>query len=133
MKKLCKNFLICGILGWCLEILTSSYEALRRREPTLTGHTSLLMFPIYGAACLLRPLCRLLAPFHWFVRGMVYMVCIFTAEYASGSFLRRRGRCPWDYGYSGWNINRVIRLDFAPAWFCVGLLFERVVTDRRAE
>ena len=48
MKKLCKDFLKCGILGWCLEILVSGAEALRRQDKTLTCHTSLWMFPIYG-------------------------------------------------------------------------------------
>jgi len=41
MKKLCKDFLKCGILGWCLEILVSGAEALRRQDKTLTCHTSL--------------------------------------------------------------------------------------------
>lgn len=127
MKKLGKDFIKCGIIGWCLEILVTSFDAFKRREPTLTGHTSLFMFPIYGAACLLRPLCILLAGFHWFVRGLVYMTCIFSAEYASGRFLEKKGCCPWRYNRSGWNVNQLIRLDFAPAWFLIGLLFERVI------
>ncbi|MDO4294133.1 MAG: hypothetical protein Q4C65_13015 [Eubacteriales bacterium] len=130
MKKLCIDFLKCGVTGWCIEILVSSFESFRRREPTLTGHTSLLMFPIYGAACLLRPLCILLRRSHWALRGLVYMLCIFGAEYASGRFLQKKGRCPWHYGRSGWNVKKVIRLDFAPAWFLVGLLFERLVMGK---
>lgn len=127
MKKLCKDFIKCGVIGWCIEILVSSWDAFKKREPALMGHTSLFMFPIYGAACLLRPLFWLLSSVHWFIRGTIYMCCIFGAEYASGTFLQKKERCPWDYQKNGWNVNRVIRLDFAPAWFFLGLLFERVV------
>lgn len=129
MKKLCKDFIRCGTIGWCMEILVTSYDAFRHREPTLTGHTSIFMFPIYGAACLLRPLCILLSGFHWIVRGLIYMASIFTMEYASGRFLQKREKCPWNYARSGWNIHKVIRLDYAPAWFLLGLLFEKVVMD----
>lgn len=131
MKKLCKDFIRCGVIGWCMEILVTSFDAFRRREPTLTGHTSLLMFPIYGAGCLLRPLCILLSGFHWIVRGIAYMCCIFSAEYLSGRFLQKKGQCPWCYNRSGWNIRYVIRLDYAPAWFGIGLLFEHVVMSGR--
>lgn len=127
MKKLCKDFIKCGTIGWCMEILVTSFDAFRKREPTLTGHTSVFMFPIYGAACLLRPLMILIQGFHWIVRGLIYMSCIFTAEYASGRFLSKKGRCPWTYARAGWNIGKVIRLDYAPAWFGIGLVFERAV------
>ncbi|MBQ7841141.1 MAG: hypothetical protein IJ390_11770 [Lachnospiraceae bacterium] len=127
MKKLCKDFIKCGTIGWCMEILVTALDAFRKREATLTGHTSLFMFPIYGAACLLRPFCILLSGFHWFIRGITYMICIFSGEYASGRFLQKKGCCPWHYHRSPWNINGVIRLDYAPAWFLVGLLFERVI------
>lgn len=131
MKKLCKDFIKCGTIGWCMEILVTSYDAFRRREPTLTGHTSILMFPIYGAACLLKPLFILLRSFCWIVRGIIYMSCIFSMEYVSGRFLQKKGKCPWHYGHSGWNIHSVIRLDYAPAWFLLGLLFERVVMGKK--
>lgn len=130
MKKLCKDFIKCGTIGWCMEILVTSFDAFRRREPTLTGHTSVFMFPIYGAACLLRPLCILLSGFHWIVRGFAYMLSIFSMEYMSGRFLQKKKKCPWNYAQSGWNIGKVIRLDYAPAWFLLGLLFEKVVMDK---
>lgn len=122
-----QNFIRCGVIGWFMEILVTAFESFRRREPGLVGHTSLFMFPIYGAACLLRPLCLLLSGLHWIVRGLIYMSCIFGAEYASGRFLKKKGQCPWGYDHAGWNIDGVVRLDYAPAWFLVGLLFERVL------
>ena len=54
------------------------------------------------------------------------MSLIFSAEYISGKLLRKKELCPWDYGRSKWNIGRVIRLDYAPLWFFVGLFFEQL-------
>lgn len=55
------------------------------------------------------------------------MAMIFSAEFLSGTFLRRRKLCPWDYSRSRYHIGRVIRLDYAPCWFITGLLFERLL------
>ena len=127
MKNLCKDFLKCGTLGWCLEILVSGAEALRRQDKTLTCHTSLWMFPIYGCACLIGPVYQILKHLPKAVRGLIYMTGIFSVEYATGRFLDKKGQCPWSYQKSPWNISHVIRLDFAPAWFLIGLLFEKAV------
>ena len=48
-----RDFLRCGIAGWCLEILFTSVEAWMRGDPKLMGTTSIIMFPIYGAGALL--------------------------------------------------------------------------------
>lgn len=123
-----KNFFKCGLMGWCLEILFTSLASLRRRDMTLKGSTSLWMFPIYGSAAILSPLSRLLAKKSAWTRGFTYMGLIFTMEYLTGTLLAKRRLCPWDYGHSRWNISRVIRLDFAPYWFCAGLLFEQLIS-----
>ena len=54
-------------------------------------------------------------------------------EYLSGLLLSRRKACPWDYRRSRWNIGRVIRLDFAPYWFCVGLLYEQLLSGSQSK
>lgn len=128
-----KNFLKCGLIGWCLEILFTSMDALRRRDMTLQGHTSLWMFPIYGSAAILSPVSRLLKGKSAMTRGLAYMSLIFSIEYLTGRFLSRKKSCPWDYRRSRWNIGRVIRLDFAPYWFCVGLLYEQILYPDRHE
>ncbi|MDD6203003.1 MAG: hypothetical protein PUB13_08715 [Lachnospiraceae bacterium] len=128
MKKLLLNFLKCGIFGWCLEILFTGANALRKRDLTLIGKTSFWMFPIYGAGCLLEPISRLLKNFHWILRGFLYMCTIFTAEYCTGRWLIKRGLCPWDYSKAKWNIKSVVRLDYAPCWFIVGLLYEKLLS-----
>ncbi len=104
------------------------------------GRTSLLMFPIYGMGAVLSPIGRFtdwwigednLRPADRCIRhGTLYMVLIFTAEYFSGMLLRAKGMCPWDYTGRQWNINGLIRLDFAPLWFATGLLFEQITKKK---
>lgn len=123
-----KNFMKCGVIGWCMEILFTSLGALRRRELPLMGQTSLFMFPIYGFAAFFRPLFLLLKHCNVLVRGTIYALTIFAAEYASGHFLTKHNLCPWDYKRCRWHINGLIRADYFPYWFLAGLLYERVLT-----
>ncbi len=128
MKTFLRNFLKCGVIGWCMEIIFTALNSFRRRDMHLTGVTSLWMFPIYGSAAFLKPVARLLKKAPAWFRGLSYMSLIYTAEFLSGSFLGRHSVCPWDYNRSRWNVKRYIRLDYAPFWFGAGLLFERVLT-----
>lgn len=125
--NLAHNFLRCGLTGWCMEILFTALCSLRRRNMRLTGTTSLWMFPIYGSIALLKPVFKLLSKQPLLVRGFTYMSMIFSAEFACGQLLKRRRLCPWDYSRSRYNICKVIRLDYAPYWFTVGLLFEQIL------
>lgn len=129
MRKYIHNFIHCGILGWCMEILFTAFHSLRRRQLALKGNTSVWMFPIYGCACFLAPVCRLLRKKPLLLRGSVYAGLIFGAEYLTGSLLSRRQLCPWDYSRSRWHIRRLIRLDYLPLWFFAGLLFERLLSE----
>lgn len=124
-----KNFLKCGLTGWCMEILFTALGSLRKRDLSLKGGTSVWMFPIYGCAALLSPISRLLGKRPAWLRGLTYMGIIFSTEYLTGRLLSRRKLCPWDYGRSRWHVNRVIRLDYAPYWFAAGLLFERLLAS----
>lgn len=116
------------------------------RDWRLMGKTSLIMFPIYGMGAFLGPIGS--GVDRWIAdgsglekttlkmsdriirHGMLYMVLIFTAEYITGSWLKARGMCPWDYTGRNSNINGVIRLDFAPLWFATGLLFEQITKKK---
>ena len=127
-----RNFLICGLTGWCMEILFTSVGSFFRKDPRLIGQTSVWMFPIYGMAVCIRPVYRLIRRLPALVRGAIYSVGIFSFEYLSGSFLKKKGLCPWDYSGAAANIDGVIRLDYAPFWMAAGLLFERILTRRDA-
>lgn len=122
-----RNFLRCGLTGWCMEIIFTSLDSVRRRDPMLKGNTSIWMFPIYGSAALFAPIHKLLRRKPLWVRGLTYMSLIFSGEYISGRLLSKHNMCPWDYGRSRWSIKRVIRLDYAPFWFGAGLLFEKIL------
>lgn len=122
-----RNFIKCGLAGWCLEILFTAADSLRRRDFTLKGVTSVWMFPIYGCAAVLAPVSRLLRKRPAWLRGLTYMNLIFAAEYLTGSLLSRLKLCPWNYGRHRWHVNRLIRLDFAPFWFGAGLFFEHLL------
>lgn len=125
-KGLLHNFLLCGLAGWCMEILFTAFHSFRRREMQLRGNTSVWMFPIYGCGAFLGPIGRLLRKKPVWLRGLAYMSLIFSTEYFTGALLRRKNLCPWDYGKSRWNIRRLIRLDYAPLWLGAGLLFEKL-------
>lgn len=120
------RFIKCGICGWCLELLWTGLGSFRRRDKTLESRSSLWMFPIYGMAAFLGPMARLLKTCSVWIRGCVYMITIFCTEYLTGSFLKKRGCCPWDYSSSRFHVNGIIRLDYAPLWFLCGLLFEKL-------
>ncbi|MGN0308431.1 MAG: hypothetical protein ACI4DN_09465 [Lachnospiraceae bacterium] len=126
MIKLAKNFLYCGATGWFTEILFTAFQSFRRRDWRLIGQTSIWMFPIYGMGCLLIFPYRLLKNRSVLLRGISYMAAIFTGEYISGRLLNHFHACPWDYSGCRFNLHRVIRLDYAPGWFLLGLFLERV-------
>lgn len=120
-------FLLCGSTGWCLEVLWTGLHSMVRGEPTMMGTSSLLMFPIYGMACTIGPVSRLIKSAPTFARGCLYASGIFLTEYATGSFLKKRNMCPWDYSDAPLNYKGVIRLDYAPVWFATGLLYEKLL------
>jgi len=131
MVHLFERFLAYGALGWCLEVLFTGLSAvLFRHDRSATGQTYLWMLPIYGGAGLL------LEAMHHALLGtgaglvlriLAYVIVIYSVEAASGHALRRLlGRCPWDYGDARFGIRGLVRLDYAPFWALVGLLFEPV-------
>ena len=128
------RFLIYGILGWCAEIVWSAVTERVQSKPAaagdwrLRGHTSLWMLPIYGLiAPLYEPLHDFLRPWHWFMRGVIYLLGFWLVEYATGWLLRRlTGKCPWDYSALRGNLHGLIAWEYAPVWFLFGLGLEPV-------
>jgi uncharacterized membrane protein len=120
-----KNFIRCGLIGWVAELFfTCFHQVALTNDRRLMGQTSLLMFPIYGFGTFIPVISRYLKKMGIILRGTVYAALIFIMEYLSGSFLRLFNACPWDYSQSRFQINGLIRLDFFPLWFLLGLLFE---------
>lgn len=123
-----RNFLLCGSLGWCLEIFWTGTHALLSGEATMMGESSLLMFPIYGCAAFIKPVYDKISFLPVFLRGSIYTGGIFLTEYTAGSILKHFHMCPWDYSRTPWQFQGVIRLDYAPVWFFTGLFFEKILT-----
>lgn len=122
-----KNFFICGLTGWCMEILFTSADCIRKKDRRMIGQTSLWMFPIYGMAACIDKVYPKIKKIPALLRGSIYSVGIFSFEYLSGSVLKKYASCPWDYSNAKTNINGLIRLDYAPLWACAGLIFEHIL------
>lgn len=121
-----KRFFIYGSIGISLEILWTGFMAFLSGDMSFTGHSSVIMMPIYGSALFLEPLFKQLKNVSVILRGIVYMVLIFSVEYWSGLILTFFKICPWSYLNAALNVRGLIRLDYAPLWFTVGLLYEQV-------
>ncbi len=123
-----KRFIIYGTIGWSMEIFWTGLHSLLLGNINLRGFTYLWMFPIYGLAIFMEPIHEEIKHLPWYVRGLIWTLIIFAIEYAMGGLLRLLlGQCPWDYTTSTpYHVNGLIRLDYAPAWFIVGLFFERL-------
>ncbi len=132
LRAFLKRFAAYGVLGWCGEIVWTALRGkLTGRQPgwELHGTTSLWMFPIYGLiAPLYEPAHDALRQCPLLARGLAYTTGFFAVEYCSGWLLRRVvGIAPWDYsGETPWHVHGLIRLDYAPVWFVVGLALEPV-------
>lgn len=123
-----KNFLICGSLGWCLEIIWTGLHSLFHGNLAMMGKTSLLMFPIYGCASAIVPIYKKIHNFPISIRGLIYTAGFFLTELSTGLFLKHFQICPWDYSHTQFHYKGVIRLDYIPVWFFTGLFFEKILT-----
>lgn len=122
-----RKFFICGLTGWCMEIIFTAFNSFRHQQFKLMGQTSIWMFPIYSMAAFISPVYKVIKKLPMLTRGFIYSIGFFTFEFISGSFLKKRNICPWDYSDAKSNIKGVIRLDFAPVWMVAGLIYERIL------
>ena len=131
MKIFIRDFIICGITGWCMEIIFTSLGSFLSHNYTLTGHTSLWMFPIYGMAAFIFPLYQKIAFFPIWLRASLYAELIFIVEFITGILLKNYRICPWNYEGAAWNLAGVIRLDYFFFWCIAGLIFESILCKLR--
>lgn len=124
-----KNFIICGLAGWCIEIAFTSASAALKNDKKMMGQTSAWMFPIYGMASGIGVIAPKIA--HWSLlgRGLLYGSAIMTAEYITGSLLTRMDACPWSYKGCKYTIKDLVRLDYLPFWMIAGLFYEKLLTE----
>ena len=127
-----KNFIICGLTGWCMEVAFTSASALCKRDKKLMGQTSAWMFPIYGSAALIGEISPKISHWPTAIRALLYGSAIMTGEYISGSLLTKFDICPWSYKGCKYTINDIVRLDYLPFWMIAGLIFERILDDEKA-
>ncbi len=125
---LIKTFLLASV-GVTLEIIfTSITTFLQKRDLRLQGYSYLWMLPIYALTyTTLTVLWPIIHNWFFVLRGLIYVILIYFAEYLTGWMLRKTmGQCPWEKDYKGkrWAIKGLIRLDYAPAWFVASLLLE---------
>ena len=120
------RFIIYGLLGWNIEVVWTGFCGLLSGDINLVGRTSLWMFLIYGGGgLLLEKVWYRINHLNRFERGIVWMLLIFAVEFISGGVLRLIGIVPWQYN-SLFSVAGLIRLDYGPLWFVVGLIFEKV-------
>ena len=129
MRKLGKNFIICGLTGWCIEVAFTSAGALGKKDKKLMGQTSAWMFPIYGSAALIGEISPKISHWPTPARGLLYGGAIMAGEYISGSILTKFDVCPWNYKGCKYAIHEIVRLDYLPFWIGAGLLFEHILTQ----
>lgn len=93
----------------------------------MAGVTSLWMFFVYGSAVfILEPIHHMISQWRWYFRGIIWVILIWGIEYCSGLLLIQViGVSPWYYT-GPFAIDGLVRIDYAPAWFVAGLMFEKV-------
>lgn len=108
-----------------MEVFWTGIASLFKGDTALMAHSSIWMIMIYGLAIFLEPIQSMLKNKNWIIRGVVYMFCIFLAEYITGYILDIFNIQVWRYTDS-LNVHGYITLSFAPLWFLAGLFFEKV-------
>ena len=126
------DFVKCCILGWCIEIIWTAFHGIKNKNNKFIGYTSIIMFPIYGLASVIKPISLKLKKMKMptIIRGIVYSIGIFMVELITGSILKKTNNCPWDYSDKKYNTNGVIRIDYAPLWCIVGVIFEKMLNSK---
>ncbi|XP_068442786.1 transmembrane protein 229A [Clinocottus analis] len=120
------RFLFFGMHGFLDEVLfTSVFNLVEKSDRTLSGHTSLWSFLMYGSCSFVVE--KLYLHLH-FSRGWgtlrrlpIYICFIYTWEFCCGLVLRQFGACSWDYSHYPHNFMGLITLLYLPGWVCLSL------------
>lgn len=120
------RFFVYGFLGLVTEVLWTGIGSAIQGNINLTGQTSVWMFFVYGSAVFIfEPIHDRIRDTSWVARGMLWMALFFSVEFLSGLIFRFAGIEVWRYDCE-YSVIGLIRLDYAPAWFAAGLIFEKI-------
>jgi len=130
MGKIISEMIIFGALGLGFEVIfTGALDYFKHRKSHLFGFSSLWYFPLYAIIPVFFHFAfPVLFLFSWYIRGLIYAAVFHLVEYISMGMLRIfLGASPSEKSYykSKWHIHGLTRIDFAPAFFVAGLLFEK--------
>ncbi|KAM4570230.1 transmembrane protein 229A [Odontesthes bonariensis] len=120
------RFLFFGMHGFLDEVLfTSLFNLVEKSDRSLSGHTSLWSFLMYGSCSFVVE--KLYLHLH-FSRGWgtwrrlpIYVCFIYTWELTWGLVLRQFDACSWDYSHYPHNFMGLITLLYLPGWVCLSL------------
>ncbi|XP_022071338.1 transmembrane protein 229A [Acanthochromis polyacanthus] len=120
------RFLFFGMHGFLDEVLfTSIFNLVEKSDRSLSGHTSLWSFLMYGSCSFVVE--KLYLHLHY-ARGWgtwrrlpIYICFIYTWEFTCGLLLRQFDACSWDYSHYPHNFMGLITLLYLPGWILLSL------------
>lgn len=127
------RFLFFGMHGFVDEIVfTSVFNLVEKRDGSLSGHTSLWSFLMYGSCSFVVEKLYLHLHFSWgwgTLRRLPLYICVaYVWELSWGLLLRQFGACSWDYSHYPLHFMGLVTLLYLPGW--VGLsLYQDVLTN----
>lgn len=127
------RFLFFGMHGLVDEVVfTSVFNLVEKKDGSLSGHTSLWSFLMYGSCSFVVEKLYLHLHFSrgWgtFRRLPLYICVAYTWELSWGLLLRQFGACSWDYSHYPLHFMGLVTLLYLPGW--VGLsLYQDVLTN----
>lgn len=127
------RFLFFGMHGFLDEVLfTSVFNLVEKADGSMSGHTSLWSFLMYGSCSFVVE--KLYLHLH-FSRGWgtckrlpLYICFAYTWEFCWGLVLRQFGACSWDYSHYPHNFMGLVTLLYLPGWVCLSL-YQDVLTN----
>ncbi|XP_046996859.1 transmembrane protein 229B-like [Schistocerca americana] len=130
----CMRLYIYGLHGFLTEIIfTAAWEYVTQLNWKLPGCSSVWSLPIYGISGLvmesiLTACMSFKVPIH--IRGLCYLLWVYLWEFSTGSILKTFGACPWDYSEFTYNFRGLITFEYAPLWYVVSLLMEKIIINK---
>ncbi|XP_012678969.1 transmembrane protein 229A [Clupea harengus] len=120
------RFVFYGMQGLLDEIVfTSVFNLFEKSDQTLSGHTSVWSFLMYGSCSFVVE--KLYMHLHFergwntWMRLPIYIVFIYTWEFSWGLALRHFDACSWDYSHYPLNFMGLVTLLYLPGWVCLSL------------